>query len=601
MASTVAVGLALLAVRTALSSSSAGHLLRDWGYWSILTTVIIAVTTMVKTRTLCKQEMLSWAKQHWRYIIGYIILMAIVASLEPLRFKVIFDEHVYAGDARNMHRYQSATHSVRQHAIWGSIDDVDQNERQVDFRPTLYPFCVHIAHKLTGYRPENSFYTNILIGLLLLITLHAIFVRLISPPLAATLIVFLGTLPLWVQNATGGGYDMLNLFLIACLFLQGVRYLESKTTPSELPLVAIVLLLANVRYESIVYLAIIPYIIWLRWHRTTELKLHWPAPPLLILLALPVLINVYYAKNPDLFTSPFEGVPFMGTQFIAQNLPAAVFYLFQPTQFSSNSIIYSITGIIALVICLVHGGRNFLQRKPQSPYEQTFYAMVAIILALNMLYMTLFWGEWTDLVVARFSLPLHLLLLLGLAATLNGLKISPRLGKFILIGVCLYACSFRLPVLARHDYTNGLAPAMESEWLERKMKHYDTWGTLVLSENSLLMTLCGYPAAPNQSLNTRLWQIERCLNVPYYQHILITEQLSYQGGAQRWKSQLDYDLNSYFELRLLGNYHATPLRDYRLYELVAVRPHTQKAPDGFKGTNYNTPIEMLRDQELSMP
>src|SRR5690606_24632616 len=135
------------------------------------------------------------------------------------------------------------------------------------FFPLLLSFC----HDLAGYRPENVFVLNGLLSFLLLYCTGRIARRLGQSELAGILaVVLLGGLPLLALNATGGGFEVLNLLMIVTTLGLGWRYVEH---PSSRTLSAFVLsgvLLAQTRYESALFIPVVGILILLGWWRSKK-------------------------------------------------------------------------------------------------------------------------------------------------------------------------------------------------------------------------------------------------------------------------------------------------------------------------------------------
>src|ERR1019366_3459283 len=84
-----------------------------------------------------------------------------------------------------------------------------------------------------------------------------------------------GGLPLLAQNATGGGFELLNLVMILATMLLGARFIARRDEPSFTALCYSAMLLAQVRYASAIsLLPVAAMVLWV-WRREGGTILSW--------------------------------------------------------------------------------------------------------------------------------------------------------------------------------------------------------------------------------------------------------------------------------------------------------------------------------------
>ena len=143
-------------------------------------------------------------------------------------------------------------------------------------RPLFFPFLTSLVHDVTGYRPANAFGLNAGLTFLLL-GLACMLGRLLAGRVAGWLaVVLLAGLPLLAHNATGGGFELLNLVMILATMLLGVRAVEKRDAPAITAFCFAGLLLAQVRYESVIYLGPVGLVVLWVWWREGRAVLSWP-------------------------------------------------------------------------------------------------------------------------------------------------------------------------------------------------------------------------------------------------------------------------------------------------------------------------------------
>ena len=84
-------------------------------------------------------------------------------------------------------------------------------EGMMDKRQLFFPFLVSILHDLIGYRPSNAFVLNGILVFVFLPLVNAAGRRLAGRMAGWLGVVLFAGLPLLAQNATGGGFELLNI------------------------------------------------------------------------------------------------------------------------------------------------------------------------------------------------------------------------------------------------------------------------------------------------------------------------------------------------------------------------------------------------------
>jgi hypothetical protein len=207
---------------------------------------------------------------------------AVLLTHETFGFKIVMDEIMLLGTSMSMHFDKTVLTPMRGNDIQGSFVILDG---MMDKRPLFFPFLVSLLHDVTGYRPANAFVLN---GGLTVVFLSL--VNLVGRLLAGRVAGWLGValfagLPLLAHNATGGGFELLNLVMILGTLLLGARLVERRDDTSMTAFCFSALLLAQVRYESVIYLLPVAGIVLWVWWRAGRLILPWPvifAPLLMI-------------------------------------------------------------------------------------------------------------------------------------------------------------------------------------------------------------------------------------------------------------------------------------------------------------------------------
>src|SRR5262245_31465696 len=141
----------------------------------------------------------------------------------------------------------------------------------LDKRPYFFTFLVSLVHDLTGYRLNNVFAVNVSLAFAVLACTFWLVRSLTGKSAPAVLAVaLLATLPLFGQNATGASMELLNLAMIAILMVAATLYLREPNADRLSLLVLGAVLLAQTRYESVLFVFPVSIVILLGWFRRRE-------------------------------------------------------------------------------------------------------------------------------------------------------------------------------------------------------------------------------------------------------------------------------------------------------------------------------------------
>ena len=474
----VLIGFVLVSPELALSVITRG------GYWMML--VLTATAGWSWWRAL-KPELRQWPNAWQQQIaaVGLILGCWILLIVhDPYGFKILMDEAMLAGTAMSMHFDKIAIVPMRGHDIQGAFELLGG---QLDKRPLLQPFLVSLLHDFTGYRPENGFILNTGLTLLLLVLVYRAGVQLAGRAAGYCAVALIASLPLLAQNATGGGFEILNLVMIMAVFLAGIRYAKKRDSVSIDALVVATVLLALTRYESVLFVFPVAGLILWGWIKAGRPILGWVS-------ALSPLMLIPYALHNKVFTvresswemaslGDFE-TPF-SLSYVPDNIAHALAFFFDTTGEQSNSLVIAALGVIALpfvILLLV----KFIGRLGKARPIEIAWATISLgFLAHTALMMLYFWGRFDDPVIRRLSLPLNLFMVLAIVVVVAELPGKRRKwwGLAALIGFGFF--SYSLPSMARHDYSLDYYAARETAWRREFIAAHPEKDYLVIDPNSI--------------------------------------------------------------------------------------------------------------------
>jgi hypothetical protein len=434
------------------------------GYWCVLAAFVLFVRSLWRTYRGGLSGFRASQLRRWDWPSIAIILLGGMVLLvhEAFGFKIVMDEVMLEGTSMSMHFTRTVIEPMRGGNVQGAFVVFSGI---VDKRQLFFPFLVSILHDLTGYRPENAFVLN---ALLTFVFLGLVFVT--GRKLAGRWAGWLGValfagLPLLAQNATGGGFELLNLVMILATMLLAARYLERRDEPSFTALCYSALLMAQVRYETaIFFIPVALTIVWV-WWRQGRAEMSWPvllAPVLMIHYALHTRIFEIRDTAWQLQSKPGMDKPF-ALSYVPNNLESALGYFFGRPTDQPNSYVLSALGAIAVFFLLLLAVKRVAALAKEPPISQAtvfFTVGFALQFALMMGY---FWGQFSDPVIRRLSLPTQLWMVIAIMAVLTQFP-NPKVVKMLLGVAVLGLLAEGVPSMAAHAYNQQYLAGLETAW-----------------------------------------------------------------------------------------------------------------------------------------
>jgi len=514
-----------------------------------------------------------WRLSRGEWIIAIAIVLGGSSFLhihEEHGYKIVADEIVLALTGREMHEAREAVMIAKAYEYAG---DFVPMVTLVDKRPLFFPFLLSLLHDLTGYRPANSFVLNALITVGLLGAVYFLgryFERTWGGFVA---VLLLCSIPLISQNATGGGFDLLNLLMIALTLGLGLRY---AAIPNKNRLGAFVLsgvLLAQVRYESVLFIFPMGISILYIWWRERRIELPWPLllSPLLLVM-YPIQHNVFIISESTWQLGDVAGAttPFSVAYFYDNAGHAMNFFLsfdgMQPSCWWLGCI-----GMLALGFW----GLNFYKHHRDiftlRPMEAVLCIFILSLMLHTLLMLCYFWGKWDDPVISRLSLPFHLLLIL---VSLYTLSIWPKntrawgaLACFSIAGIF----TFTLPAVAQHRYTQKNFAARSSNWVADYIQTLEGKSVLAIDDNvGLEWFLYGKSCITPESLAGRCDGFLYHFKNKSFDQFIVVQRASVDTATGKRLISLKDDLGPGITLELIQEKAFAPQNLIRISRIVGV-------------------------------
>ncbi len=510
----------------AVSPAVAEKLIIDAGYYYIAGLFGLCAFYAIRVARPRQVVWREWlARPGWT---GLVLVGATVFAIwaDEFEHKILFDEYVLQGTAWHLHATKEIATPVRAFDISGTWLAIDVF---LDKRPYFFTFLLSLLHDLTGFRLENVFVLNAALAFVCL-ALTCWLVRALTSRRGPALLAvgLLATLPLFGQNATGAGMEMHNLAMIAVVMTSAVLFLRAPDADRLALLLLATVLLAQSRYESVLFVLPVGIIVAVGWWRANRLILPWPA------IVVPLLLVPYAWHSRVVDTKKVlwqlrEGeTSRFALTYLQGNLEGAWNFFFSIEPSLPNSIWLTLLGVAAVIWALVRGVRRWQQPRAARRELAPGYLVVALcgiaIVGNVALLMFYYWSRFDQPVATRFALPsCFLLAILGgwMAHSFDGRRWPAT--RIAAAGLAVWFVVFAARGYSLRLYTSHNQVMHELEWELQWMKARPGPLLLITEKATTPFLLQRIPAVSTASMRTRGPQIAWHMAQGTFQEVLVSQ------------------------------------------------------------------------------
>lgn len=546
------------------------NLVKHTGYWFMLAATALFGWHFARSlRGGAAPRWREWRRWGWAavVIIGGTLFLQ---TRESHGYKVVMDDVVLEGTAMQMHFHREVGVPVRAYDYVGNYEVLNSF---LDKRPVFYPFLLATVHDLTGYRPSNAFVLNALLTPVLLLLLYLVGRRLAGELAGLATVLLICTVPLVAQNAVGAGFELLNLVMIVLTLWLGMRYAEA---PSDDRLCAFALsgiLLAEVRYESVLFIFPVGLVIVWTWWRQRRLSLPWTflgCPLLLVLYAWQHNVFKVLDSSWQMMSKPEAKTPF-ALHYFYDNVGHALNFFFCWDGSQSNSLLVSalgVAGVAFLILLLYKRHREIFSAEPGNAVFNLFALTLLAHLGLMLCY---FWGQFDDPVIRRLSLPEQLLAVLAFIYVLPQLWPRPAAWKALLGVTLVFLLGVSVPVMAQHRYTQENFAARTCNWVAAYIQAHPGREMLAIDANSQLVWIVNRQSSiPVAQLVAKYEGYCFHFRRHSFDDYLVVQRLGVDPKTGAVFPSIDEDLGDGFTLQTIAIKKFSPTYRIRLSRVTAI-------------------------------
>lgn len=572
---------------TCLEAENAVALYKNCAWWICLVWFGLLLFTLAREIKLaCQKGGLLSAHRILTIFAGVVIVTAaglFTLSREAAAFKIVADEPLLLSTAQEMHRTTQTGTIAKAHWIEGEYIVTTVN---VDKRPPLYSFLVSLLHTMGAHSPEHGWHLNAALLFLLLGLIYAIGFRargiwggLLAVALAATIAQL-------SRSANSAGMELLNVTLIAALYLAAVAWLKERRTEHLSLVVLLAVGCALTRYESVLFVGYAGLVILAGWRQSKQVQLPlvaWLSP----LMLLPyVLLDRVYEIGSDKFQTFLQGkenLPF-SFGYLPENASAAWRH-FTAMDYSQPNSPWLFWLAIALLVFTVLFWRRGEKVKDLALGMLAVVFGVWLVLVLSFNY-----GQFDATITQRLALPLWVFLIFCTAYCCRQFRTE---WLTVLLGVVtiVFLAVFTVPQTKEHSYSASYHPTAGMQYVKDFAKANEGKPLLVVGDFPQIWTLYGVAATSIHSINDHPEVVANYMATFPDVPVLIFQRLRYDPEKQML---IAVDMNWPSE-----RFKLTIVQERWVMPTALVRVSRIEAVEGVEPVSYRERIQELSVEEFS--
>lgn len=567
--------LALAVGFVAVTPRQAEGLIINGGYYYMLGVFALFGWYAIRVARARRDAWAGWLRRPGWVALALVAATAFALWSDPFQHKVLFDEYVLQATAFHMHITKEVGTVIRAYDIGGTWLPIDTF---LDKRPYFFTFLLSLVHDLAGYRIANVFFLNAgLTGACL--GLAYWFGRQLTGRTGGLLVVaLLASMPLFGQNSSCAGMEMHNLTMLLLVMALALLYLRAPD-PDRLSLLCLAtVLLAQSRYESVIYVGPVAVVIVAGWWRVQRVLLPWVAVVTPLLLIPYAWHNRFVSAAPLLWQLNEGQNSRFSLQYLLPNLQSDLAFFFSFSNAYANSWYLSVLGCASLGWFLVSATGWLRRRTPLAP-EQWVAVLFGLGIAANfVLLLFYYWSRLTDSIAARFALPMCLLFALATAALARRLEGRWPAMRVAFLGTAVFVVVSSIPATAHRFYTSQNLVMQEVDWEHDFVMARQRGPVLFISNKSTIpWVLWRIPSLISGVARQRGEQLRYHMAQGTFHEILVAQALRPTTPEGKFGVDPDDVLPANFHLELLAEKRFGG-RMARLSRLVRVDPEPPGPP-----------------------
>ncbi|MBN2020240.1 MAG: glycosyltransferase family 39 protein [Sedimentisphaerales bacterium] len=507
-------------------------------------TLLIAVLWIIQLTALLRELGFSirvFFRNYWPGIVLALGLTIFVFCSVKVGFKTLSDETNLVSVSGSMTRNKTVLNCTMAKYYYGNLQPINQ---EIEKRPLVFPFLVSIIHTFTGFRYQNAFALNFIVMFLFLAGVYAAARKLLDAWSAVAAVFFVLSYPVFTIFATSAGFDVLNSVFFILILATVFHFVKSPSSPGFGFLLSSLIVFANIRYESVVFLLLIPLLLAfkIKWQYLKDSFHLFCAIPLACLPYLWVRL-----LKPGAYYESVKDVKLFSFKALATNLSSFFSNLLDFSYTLPYAGLVTLAGILIFLYLLI----LTLRKKAFVENRQRYFLVVLFISAglSTLMYFAHFFGRYTHPSSARFFITLSLLFAFSPVI----LRIaSPRLVSGpVLFLLAVVSFVYYHPIAVEGRLINSLTLNRHTGQYINFLKKLDDKNILIISSRPGQNVALGYGAVDFAYANKNKAALLKELDRHLYSKIVVFQEITHDTGKPSIDTTLDpaYRLLPVYEIQ----------------------------------------------------
>ncbi len=512
-----------------------------------------------------------------RAAVSSLILTSVIFISVPPSYRVLSDETNLLSVSQSMHFKKDIANVTQAKLYYGNLNTI---QGDLPTRPLLFPFFTSLIHTVSGYRYQNVFILNFLI----LFSLFAMTFMIVEASLgtwsAIASCLLLASIPTLTLSATSGGFDLCSLFFFELSLVFLFRFLKESTPENFGMLFINLIMLSQIRYESIAYVAFILMVLLL------SRKISWETifeNSLVLSLTPFFLIPMFFQRRltPNTFENP-PGVPPFSIHHFFDHFKVLALGIFNPRpEYPFPSYLNWLAIAMLLIVAIKITPKIRQNLKPHQIY---FSGILIGLVSLSLIIvLSHHFGIYSHPTQARLFLVF--LSFLAMTPVIFRYFFPQTLSEKKLFAIAAVSYLLYHPVSTEKRFTNTLTIIRETESLYQFLDEQKDRKILLIAERPGQYTVANIGAVGFNYANTNHDSLLRDLNRGLMNTIWVFQKHLYETG----RPVLNQNLDSAFQLE--------PVRDIQVTAEEFIR--ISKVSHPFYPVQPDKPKEMVKLTKLN--
>jgi len=507
----------------------------------------------------------------------FLVLVAgvFLITREPSAFKVTMDELVLMATSMSMHYGRISSAVVRGFEVGGVFQDLGGI---LDKRPLFFPWLLSLVHDIAGYRVSNAFVLNGGLTFVLLSLVYQAGHWLRDRRAGIFAVLLITTLPLLAQNASGAGFEILNVVMILGAILTGACYVRTPNAATQGLFLFTTVLLANVRYESALYVICAGVVILFEWRLRKRILIEWPMliTPFLF-IPIPWRIQIFWSDReywqlPSGLTQPF------GFQHVYENIGHLLVYFLDLTGRNSSSPVLAAAAVVGCGLCVMLLFRYGKYLSQTSPDKIVFLIFMLGVMANLVLLLMYFWGQADKYEVSRLVLPFFVL---GALAWV--FAVGPALGRKWVwrgaLGLALISAYFiTIPAMSKAIYSNGNYHVRRMEWCLDFHGRLPAGKYLYIARDHWIFTINKVSGIPIDTARGRVDQVKYHMDKKTFDGVYVIQNIFIDPDTGARRPLPENDVGAAYVLDPVAQRSFRPFVLTQISRVTAIDPEKKTIP-----------------------